>query len=116
LATKPKHAVIHCGTNDLRTKNPQEITKQMGALCDFIVEKCPDIHITVSSLITRNDDQDKKITEVNTQLQSLCLQKDLSFLLHDNLDKKRLNQSGLHLNKFGDSILAKNVIKTIKRF
>ena len=66
LAKKPKHAVIHCGTNDLRTKNPQEITKQMGALCDFIVEKCPDIHITVSSLITRNDDQDKKVTEVNT--------------------------------------------------
>ena len=116
LATKPKHAIIHCGTNDLRTKDPQEITKQMGALCDFIVEKCPDIRITVSSLITRNDDQDKKVTEVNTQLQSLCLQKDLSFLLHDNLDKKCLNQSGLHLNKFGDSILAKNFIETIKRF
>ena len=70
----------------------------MGALCDFIVEKCPDIHITVSSLITRNDDQDKKVTEVNTQLQSLCLQNDLSFLLHDNLDKKC---DFLHLNKFG---------------
>jgi hypothetical protein len=114
LATKPKQAIIHCGTNDLRTKNPQEITKQMGALCDFIVEKCPDIHITVSSLITiRNDDQDKKVTEVNTQLQSLCLQKDLSFLLHDNLDKEC---DFLHLNKFGDSILARNFIETIKRF
>ncbi|CAB3981024.1 Hypothetical predicted protein [Paramuricea clavata] len=31
LATKPKHAAItHCGTNDLRTKNPQEITSRWG--------------------------------------------------------------------------------------
>ena len=82
----------------------------------LIVDKCPDIHITVSSLITRNDEQDKKVTEVNTLLQSQCLEKNFSFLLHANIEKKFLNQSGLHLNKFGDSIPAKNFIETIKHF
>ena len=116
LDTKPKHAIIHCGTNDLRSRSPQEITKQMSDLCDLIVDKCPNIHITVSSPIIRNDEQDRKVTEVNTLLQSLCLQKNFSFLLHANIDKKCLNQSGLHLNTSGDSIIAKNFIETIKHF
>ena len=38
LDTNPKHA-IHCGTNDLRSRSPQEITKQMNDLCDLIVDK-----------------------------------------------------------------------------
>ena len=115
LDTKPKHA-IHCGTNDLRSRSPQEITQQMNDLCDLIVDKCPNIHITVSSLITRNDEQDRKVNEVNTLLPSLCLEKNFSFLLHANIDKKCLNQSELHLNKCGDCIIAKNFIETIKHF
>ena len=91
LDTKPKHAIIHCGTNDLRSRSSQEITKQMNHLCDFIVDKCPNIHITVSSLITRNDERDRKVTEVNTLLQFLCLKKNFSFLLHANIDKKCLS-------------------------
>ena len=58
-------------------------------------------------IFTRNDEQDRKVNEVNTLLQSLCLEKNISFLLHANIDKKCLNQSGLHLNKFVDSIIAK---------
>ena len=46
-------------------------------------------------------------------IQSLCLEKNFSFLLHANIDKKCLNQSELHLIKFGDSIIAKNFIETI---
>ena len=78
----------------------------MNDLCDLIVDKCANIHITVSSLITRNDEQDRKLTEVNMLLQSLRLE-NFSFLLHADIDKKCLNQSGLHLKKFGDSIAKK---------
>ena len=28
LDTKPKHGIINCGTNDLRSRSLQEITKQ----------------------------------------------------------------------------------------
>ena len=34
LDRKPKHAIIHCGKNDLRSRSPQEITKQTGAAED----------------------------------------------------------------------------------
>ena len=77
LASNPKHVIAHGGKNDLRNRNSQEITKQMGELCDLILNICPDTHITVSSLTTRNDVLSKKVTEVNEQLKSLCLKKKL---------------------------------------
>ena len=38
------------------------------------------------------------------------------FMTHDNIDKRCFNRSGLHLNKYGDSKLAKNIIELIKGF
>ena len=116
LGTKPKHAIIHCGTNDLRASSSQEITKQMGELCELIIDNCPDTHITISSLLTRSDKEGKKVAEVNNKLKLLCSENNFSFLLHSNIDKECLNKSGLHLNKLGDSTLAKNLIETIKHF
>ncbi|CAB4023654.1 Scavenger receptor cysteine-rich type 1 M130 [Paramuricea clavata] len=116
LAIDPKHVILHCGTNDLQKKNPQEITKETGELCDLILANCPNTDITVSSILTRKDNQGNKIAEVNDQLRLLCLEKNLKFLLHANIDNKCLNRSGLHLNKLGDSILAKNIIGAIKCF
>ena len=55
LGTQLKHVIIHCGTNDLRASSSQEISKQMGELCDLIIDNCPDTHITISSLLTRSD-------------------------------------------------------------
>ena len=116
LGTKPKHAIIHCGTNDLRASSSQEITKQMGELCELIIDNCPDTHITISSLLTRSDKEGKKVAEVNNKLKLLCSENNFNFLLHSNIDKECLNKSGLHLNKLGDSTLAKNLIETIKHF
>lgn len=116
LATDPKHVILHCGTNDLQTKSPEEIVKETGELCDYILAKCPNTDITISSLTTRNDRQGNKTTEVNNQLQCLCLEKNFRFLLHANIDKKCLNRSGIHLNKLGNSLLAKNIIGAIKCF
>ena len=88
----------------------------MGELCELIVDNCPDAHITISSLLTRSDKEGKKVAEVNNKLKLLCSENNFSFLLHSNIDKECLNKFGLHLNKFGDSTLAKNLIETIKHF
>ena len=88
----------------------------MGELCELITNECPDIHITISSLLTRSDKEGEKVAEVNNKLKLLCSVKNFSFLLHSNIDQECLNKSGLHLNKLGDSILAKNLIETIKHF
>jgi lysophospholipase L1-like esterase len=116
LTTDPKHVILHCGTNDLQTKSQQEITKETGELCDSILAISPNTDITVSSILTRKDNQGNKIAEVNDQLRLLCLEKNFKFLLHANIDNKCLNRSGLHLNKLGDSIFAKNIIGAIKCF
>ena len=90
--------------------------KQMGELCELIISNCLDTHITISSLLTRSDKEGEKVAEVNNKLKLLCSEKNFSFLLHSNIDQECLNKSGLHLNKLGDSISAKNFIETIKHF
>ena len=68
LDTKPKHAIIHCGTNDLPTSFSQEITRQMGELRELIIDNYPDTHITILSLLTRSNKEGKKVAEVNYKL------------------------------------------------
>ena len=43
-------------------------------LCDFILANCLNTDITVSSILTRKDNQGIKIAEVNDQLRLLCLE------------------------------------------
>ena len=47
LGTKPEHAIIHCGTNDLRASSLQEITKQMGGGGD-----CMNLSSTIVRILT----------------------------------------------------------------
>ena len=102
--------------NEPNKRKQRPLSKQMEEWCDLIFDNCPDTHITISSLLTRSDMEGKKVAEVNNELKLLCSKNNLSFLLHANIDKECLNKSGLHLNKLGDSTLAKNLIETIKHF
>ena len=91
--------------------------KDARELCHQIQNTCPNSTITISSIITRNDDENGfKVFEVNNLLRQLCEKNSYRFLTHDNIDKRCLNRSGLHLNKYGDSKLAKNIIELIKGF
>lgn len=116
LSAKPKHIILHCGTNDLHSKKPEEIINETGELCNYLQKKNPDADITISSIITRKGSQENKVAEVNDLLKLLCIENDFRFLVHQNIDFSCLNSSGLHLNKVGDSIFAKNIIETIKCF
>ena len=80
-------------------------------LCDHIQNTSPKSAITISAIITRNDDKNgAKVFEVNKLLEQLCERRNYVFLAHDNTDKRCLNRSGLHLNKNGDSI---NLLKIL---
>ena len=78
-----------------------EIIDKSKELCDQIFSICPDTDITIFSLITRNDDKGSKVAEVNNLLEQLCTERNYRFFLHDNINQKCLNRSGLHLNKYG---------------
>ena len=116
LSAKPKHIVVHCGTNDLKNKKPEEIVKETNELCQLLQKESPESDITVSSIIHRKDNQGSKVDEVNNLSKSLCIGNNFRFLLHQNIDLNCLNRSGLHLNKLGDCTLAKNIIGAIKCF
>ena len=65
-ATKPNHVVLHIGTNDIHKKTSIDISRETEELCDHIRNTCSVSEITISSIITRNDDKDGlKVSEVN---------------------------------------------------
>ena len=107
LPAKPKHIIVHCGTNDLKTKKPDEIVKETNELFQLLQKESPESDITVSSIIKLVNN------EVNNLLKSSCIENNFRFLLHQNIDLNCLNRSGLHLNKLGDCTLAKNIIEAI---
>ena len=55
LSVKPKHLIVHCGTNDLRNKKPDEIVKETNELCKLLQKESPESDITISSIINRKD-------------------------------------------------------------
>ena len=62
--------------------------KDARELCDQIQNTCPNSTITISSIITRNDDENGfKVFVVNNLLRQLCEKNSYGFLTHDNIDR-----------------------------
>lgn len=111
LHKKPKLVVLHVGTNDLQYKEPKELADGMKLLRQGIVTKNPTTEIAISEIVRRQDSTvNNKTHETNTLLSNLCEEANWYFIRHDNIDNKHLNGSGLHLNRQGTAILAKNYI------
>ena len=69
--------------------------------------------ITISSLISRSDDEALagKTPDVNIVLKQFCKQKTRGFIDHSNISAiDHLNRSGLRLNKGGTSRLTQKFI------
>ena len=41
-SAKPKHIIVHCGTNDLRNKKPDEIVKETNELRKLLQKESPE--------------------------------------------------------------------------
>ena len=110
---KPELYILHCGTNDLRTrKQPVEIANEIIELALDL--KTDENEVAVSSIVVRNDKLDSKGKEVNDFLEIKSSQFNLGFIKHNNILKSHLNYSGLHLTPEGDELLSDNFIEFIK--
>ena len=118
LRTNPDSVILHIGTNDIRNKEPSEIVNQIADLCEQIKKTNQDSKVTISEIIERDDNHSfkSKVIEVNKLLKTHFNQSEISILSHANIDGKSLNRYGLHLNRSGTSLLAKNLINHIKSF
>ena len=116
LAHAPEYLVLHVGTNDLRQKSPRQIATSITKLGHEINANMPNTKLILSEVIVRNDDPQLmiKVKEVNSKLSQVCLSNRWDFLTHGNILVKHLNPYGVHLNKQGTSILAKNLSDFLK--
>ena len=75
------------------------------------------LQVTVSGIVARNDQWNKKVYEVNKVLSNLCRDVNIPFISHSVIDAKRnLNNSKLHLNITGSKKLQENFVKYLKDF
>ena len=111
LNKQPSQLIIHVVTNDLSSKSPTEIAKSIAVLGDAIKTEDPKIDLNSSEVITRNDEKalTDKVNLVNKHLDKLCTQRTWGLISHENIKNTHLNGSGLHLNRQGSAILARNI-------
>ena len=115
IEKKPDCLIIHCGTNELRTnKSDVEISTEIISLAKSI--ETQGIQPIVSGLIARGDNYEEKRAKTNLILQDMCKEENLLFVEHENIKaNEHLNRSRLHLNKYGDSVLAVSLLEASRR-
>ena len=84
-------------------------------LAESVKSSVPNTEIAVSGLITRADKVTltHKVSEVNSELKRLSMQKEQKFIDHANISCNEFNRSKIHLNKVGTKVMARNFTKYI---
>lgn len=114
LKFDPNLVILNAGTNDLRSnKSSDQIA---GDIIDLALNiKSRVTEVAISGIVPRNDRLNMKGLDVNRILKQKLLTFDICYIDNENIDPiMHLNNSGLHLNPKGTSILANNYINYIK--
>ena len=113
MKLSPSRIILHCGTNDLHTK------QSLWTIAEDIIElakamESKDTEVLVSSIAQRRDKFNGKALEVSKALERECERMRLGFIDNSNIDpESHLNGSGLHLNTEGRIILANNFTRAM---
>ena len=107
---KAKGIILHSGTNDLKQNEPKSIVKQILDIGRVIHAISPKTKVCFSGVIKRSDDNElnAKVGKVNRLLKIACSEFGFDYIDNSSIDVSCLNRSGLHLNRRGDTSLAKN--------
>ena len=54
-------------------------------------------------------------TDVNAKLRNFCKQKNIGFIYNGNINESHLGMKKLHLNRKGNSALAKNLLNYLEK-
>ena len=114
LRKKPKHIIIHIGTNDATHSTSREILDKLLKLKTLIKETLPETEVTFSTPTIRSDNGKAALT-----VRNLCghlLDLNMDILDNRNITSKHLGRKGLHLNKAGSTRLPKNIIHKLRKF
>ena len=124
LSATPSHELgsaeviaIHCGINDLKTKDPTQASKDLVNAVRFIAREHPNKKIVISKVAPSRQQELKVKTDLFDALAAAELhkEKNVSFLQHDNLMASNyLAADGLHPTPRGASVLAGNLERHIR--
>ena len=78
------------------------------------VENASESEVVLSELTARNDDYSDAVKAVNKRLKQFCQQNNWKLISHVNINSKRLNKGGLHLNREGNKLLQKNFVNFLR--
>ena len=114
LTHKPDTLVLRVGTNNLRTdESANEIAEKIVKLATNAKKNVNEV--AVSIIVFRDDDLYQKAKEINNILQRKAAENNLHFIDNNNLKKRDLNGSELHLNPEGSKTLEKNILRFINK-
>ena len=114
LRKEPEQLILHVGTNDLKTQDPELIFQSIVSLQRQVEESSPNTNIGISAILPRKEDGStpnlaQRISRVNSMLKTFCQRKQIGFIEHRNINLDHLNRGGLHLTKTGSEVMSKNL-------
>ena len=101
----PDRICLHIGTNDLKSKAPDDIANAIVDLAKTIQSTCG-AEVVLSELTTCKDKESVK--SVNKLLIKYSKQHQWSLVRHSNITEKVLNRGGLHFTKQGNELIIRN--------
>ena len=122
-----KHILIHCGTNNLDTDNPEAIANGITSIGRMLKEKCRGVNIILSAILARDQESTsmrrRLINETNHFLQINCKRNNLLFLQHNDwvsengtLKPELFYKDNLHLVEYGNRRFARGIQQFIVLF
>ena len=117
LNKQPDGLIIHCGTNNLRSDEPEETAKKIVNVA--LAASRTVRSVAVSSILARGDSDlmESKRVQVNNLLERSLETYGIDFIKHENFDENwqvLLYDDGIHLNQRGTNVLGGNIVKFLK--
>ena len=111
LEDKPQSLIAHVGINNL-TNDVNFLNKTVNKT----KKKPANTVISFSIIIIRKDRRnlEKSHADTNSRLKNFCKQKNIGLIDDENLKENQLGIKKLHLNRKGNILFAKNLLKFIE--
>ena len=118
IRRKPDCVIIHCGTNDITSKEGMDTIKNLKQILSESKRESTQTNIVISSVTTRSDRVgiNKEVTNLNKSIKKLAEENGIQLIDNNNIDLSCLSSRKLHLNRKGDSMLAQNFLKFLDKY
>ena len=106
------HIILHCGTNDLSSE--RTASQIARSIIEFALSlKSKDNKISISLIVPRNDNLNKKASEVSSRLVHMCAERNIPYIDHTNSiqPENHLNESKLHFKRYGTVAFVNSISK-----